>query len=68
LSGIFGIYRYCSALSPLFLSASVDHPIKSQAYRVLLRAFTLMLSVYDNLRLPGALDFGVFEYLDANVV
>ncbi|KAG8266759.1 hypothetical protein J6590_065267 [Homalodisca vitripennis] len=29
LSGIFGIYRYCSALSPLFLSASVDHPIKS---------------------------------------
>ncbi|KAG8281288.1 hypothetical protein J6590_061624 [Homalodisca vitripennis] len=28
LSGMFGIYRYCSALPPLFLSACHDHPIE----------------------------------------
>ncbi|KAG8251232.1 hypothetical protein J6590_083719, partial [Homalodisca vitripennis] len=26
--GMFGIYRYCSALPPLFLSACHDHPIE----------------------------------------
>ncbi|KAG8299282.1 hypothetical protein J6590_104835, partial [Homalodisca vitripennis] len=25
---MFGIYRYCSALPPLFLSACHDHPIE----------------------------------------
>ncbi|KAG8328551.1 hypothetical protein J6590_107886 [Homalodisca vitripennis] len=25
---MFGIYRYCSALPPLFLSACLDHPIE----------------------------------------
>ncbi|KAG8271761.1 hypothetical protein J6590_056236 [Homalodisca vitripennis] len=27
---MFGIYRYCSALPPLFLSACHDHPIENK--------------------------------------
>ncbi|KAG8297058.1 hypothetical protein J6590_043482 [Homalodisca vitripennis] len=38
LSGMFGIYRYCSALPPLFLSACHDHPVENKREELVLPA------------------------------